>query len=78
VTASIKGAVIRMYSCLSGELMAEYRMSDTISPIVDIQFLPGGTEIVCLNENNEINHFYTKMLELEKTSESQRKGYEIY
>jgi hypothetical protein len=51
-----------MFSCLDGTLMIEYLMSSDISPIVDLHFFPDGTQIVCLNENNDVNLFYTKML----------------
>ena len=64
-----------MFSCLSGDCLAEYNMRGSSCPVVDMQFIPEGTELICLNENNQICHFYTKMIDLELMSEGARKGY---
>ena len=32
-----------MYSCLTGDFMTEYSMNSSYSPIVDMNFLKGGT-----------------------------------
>ena len=55
--------------------MTEYRMNDELCPIVDMHFMKDGTQLVCLSENNRVNLFYTKMIDLELMSENARKGY---
>ena len=38
-------------------------MSNDISPVVDAQFISEGSQIVCLNESNQVNLFHARMSE---------------
>lgn len=44
------GTVLRLFSCLNGELMSQYHLCAVLSSIVDINFIPEGNAIVCLND----------------------------
>lgn len=62
------GTVLRLYSCLSGQLISQYHMSGQLSTLLDLCFTPEGTAIACLNLANELNLFHTNMSELELIS----------
>lgn len=53
-------------------------MSDSLSTIIDIHFIEEGNSIVCLNDENKVNLFHTKMSEEEFICEGVRRGCEIY
>lgn len=65
MSASTKGTVLRLFSCLNGELISQFHVCAALSNIVDIHFIAEGNAVVCLNDENHIKLFHTKMSEQE-------------
>jgi hypothetical protein len=58
--------------------MSEYQACHILTTIVDVHFIPEGNAIVCLNDENHVRLFHTKMSEEELICESVRCGKEVY
>jgi hypothetical protein len=58
--------------------MSEFQGCHVLTTIVDVNFLPEGSAIVCLNNENHVRLFHTKMSEEEVICESVRRGREVY
>lgn len=58
--------------------MSQFQASHMLTTIVDVNFIGEGNAIVCLNSENHVRLFHTKMSEEEIICESVRRGKEVY
>lgn len=61
VTASLKGTVLRIFSTKNGNKLEEFRVNYEMLKIVDINFVPDGNIIGCMNEKGHIMLYNVSM-----------------